>query len=244
VVTTRIMTYFVHRFCGSDGQVNPDRISAVITEGAPDIVALQDVGGEMSTDQLEYLAKRLGMKKYSGAASSGNAYLSYYPLKGLQAYDLGTGGVCLRADADIMGKRLHLLNLRLTMGKQERQQQINALLGADLLGDHALTCPTLILGDFADYYWGAGNLALSMNLTKGVRALWRGTYPAWCPVVDRDRAYYRGHLRIVDSVVLRSKLARQASSHLPVILTTQIADPRTFLRTEKLSRSRMEVAPG
>lgn len=244
MITTRIMTYFVRHCCGSDGQVSPDRIAEVIAEGAPDIVALQDLDGGTTNDQLEYLGKRLGMQTYAGGDASGNAYLSYYPLKGIQPYDLGNGGVCLRADADIQGKRLHLLNLRLKTGRRERQQQISSLLGPDLLGDRALTCPTLILGDFADYYWGAGTLALNLNLTRGVRTLWRGTYPAWCPVVDRDRAYYRGHLRIVDTTILRSKRARQASNHLPVILTTQITDPRTFLWTEKLSRSRMEVAPG
>ncbi|MEJ2201897.1 MAG: endonuclease/exonuclease/phosphatase family protein [Desulfuromonadaceae bacterium] len=238
------MTYFVRGCCGRDRQVNPDRISEVIAEGAPDIVALQDIGGEEGDEQLAYLAKCLGMKCYAGASPNGNAFLSYYPLKGTRAYDLGHGGMCLRADADIMGKRLHLLNLRLTPGKKQRQQQISALLGSDLLGNRSLGCPVLILGDFGDYFWGAGNMALNLNLRKGVLSLWRGTYPAWCPVVDRDRAYYRGPLRIIDATVMRSKLARQASNHLPVILTTQINDPRTYLRTENLGRSRMEVAPG
>jgi hypothetical protein len=39
-------------------------------------------------------------------------------------------------------------------------------------------------------------------------------------------------------------LSRQASSHLPLVLTVQVIDPRTYLRVEKLSRSRMEIAPG
>jgi endonuclease/exonuclease/phosphatase family metal-dependent hydrolase len=244
VATIRIMTYFVHRCLGGDGQVDPDRIADVIAEGAPDIVALQDIGADSASDQLDYLAKRLGMKSYAGSCAGGNAFLSYYPLKGVQGYDLGKGGRCLRADADIDGKRLHLLNLCLKSGKLERQQQISSLLGPDLLGDRSLTCPTLLIGDFADYYWGAGNMALNMNLNKGARSLWRGTFPACCPVVDRDRAYTRGYLRIVDSTILWSKLARKASTHLPLILTAQITDPRTFLRTEKIKRTRMEVAPG
>ncbi|OHB27779.1 MAG: hypothetical protein A2X84_10440 [Desulfuromonadaceae bacterium GWC2_58_13] len=244
MTTIRIMTYFVRKCRGGDGQVDPDRIADVIAEGAPDIVALQDIGDEVATDQLNYLSGRLGMKCYSTSPCGGNAFLSYYPLKGVLEYDLGKGGSCLRADADIEGKRLHLLNLCLKSGKLERRHQIDALLGPDLLGDRALTCPTLILGDFADYYWGAGNLALNVNLSKGVRSLWRGTFPACFPVVDRDRAYYRGYLRIVDSTILWSKLARKASTHLPLILTAQITDPRTFLRAENLKRSRMEVAPG
>ncbi len=244
MTTIRIMTYFVRKCRGGDGQVDPDRIADVISEGAPDIVALQDVGDEAGPDQLDYLSRRLGMKAYASPRCGGNAFLSYFPLKGVQEYDLGKGGSCLRADADIEGKRLHLLNLQLKTDKQERQQQISSLLGPELLGDRSLTCPTLILGDFADYYWGAGNMALNMNLRKGARHQWRGTFPACCPLFDRDRAYTRGHLRIIDSTILWSKLARKASSHLPLILTAQITDPRTFLRAEKLKRSRMEVAPG
>jgi endonuclease/exonuclease/phosphatase family metal-dependent hydrolase len=238
------MTYFVRKCRGGDGQVDPDRVAEVIAEGAPDIVALQDIGDVTEPDQIDYLSRRLGMNSYSMSRRGGNAFLSYYPLKGVQEYDLGNGGSCLRADADIEGKRLHLLNLCLKFGKVERRQQIDMLLGPDLLGDRTLTCPTLILGDFSDYYWGAGNMALNIHLSKGVPSLWRGTFPACCPVVDRDRAYYRGHLRIVDSTILWSKLARKASTHLPLILTAQITDPRTYLRTEKLNRSRMEVAPG
>ncbi len=216
----------------------------MIAQGAPDIVALQDIGDAGETDQLDFLARRLGMESYASRRFGGNAFLSYYPLKGVQEYDLGKGGSCLRADADIEGKRLHLLNIQLKSGKQQRQQQIISLLGPDLLGDRSLICPTLILGDFADYYWGPGNVALNVNLKKGARSLWRATFPACFPVVNRDRAYTRGYLRLVDSTILWSKQARKASTHLPLILTAQITDPRTYLRTEKLSRSRMEVAPG
>lgn len=244
MTTFRIMTYFVRQCRGGDGLVDPERIVEVIAECAPDIVALQDVGSAEAPDQLGYLAKRLGMQGFGAPRCGGNGFLSYYPLKGVQEYDLGKGGSCLRGDADVAGKRIHLLNVRLQPAAQPRQQQIDTLLGSDLLGDRALICPTLILGDFADYYWGAGNMALNINLHKAVRSLWRGTYPARFPLVDRDRAYYRGHLRIVDSAILRSARARQASTHLPLVLTVQIADPRTFLRTEKLKNSRMEVAPG
>lgn len=244
MTTIRIMTYFVRQCRGGDNLVDPDRIADVIAEGAPDIAALQDVGSEEAPRQLEYLAKRLGMQSFSIPRTGGNGFLSYYSLKGVQEYDLGKGGSCLRADADIEGKRIHLLNVRLQPASRLRQQQISTLLGADLLGDRGLTCPTLVLGDFADYYWGAGNMALNVKLSKAVRSWRRGTFPALFPLVDRDRAYYLGHLRIIDSTVLWSNAARRASTHLPLILTVQITDPRTFLRTEKLKGTRMEVAPG
>jgi hypothetical protein len=45
-------------------------------------------------------------------------------------------------------------------------------------------------------------------------------------------------------MIPRGTLARQASSHLPLVLTVQICDPRTYLKLEKLSHGRMEIAPG
>jgi len=227
-----------------DGRVDPERIVAVVNEATPDILAVQDLQTTTLPDQLDYLARRLGMRAYSAPQAPGCGWLAYAPLKGVQGYDLGQGGCLLRADLDVDGKRLHLLNLRLTSERQARQRQIATLVGPDLLGDRSLTCATLLLGDFADIFWGAGNLALNLHLKKAVRSLWRGTYPAFLPLIDRDRAYYRGHLRIIDSHIPRNAGARQACRHLPLIVTVEVTDPRTFLRAEKLKRSRMEVAPG
>ena len=242
--TIRIMTYSVGECRGADGRVDPERIVAVINEATPDVLAVQDLETTTLPDQLDYLARRLGMRAYRAPQAPGCGWLAYVPLKGIQGYDLGQGGYVLRADLDVDGKRLHLLNLRLTSQRQARQRQIAALVGPDLLGDRSLTCATLLLGDFADTLWGAGNLALNLHLKKAVRSLWRGTYPASLPLIDRDRAYYRGHLRIIDSRIPKNAGARQACRHLPLIVTVEVTDPRTFLRAEKLKRSRMEVAPG
>ncbi|MDY0270242.1 endonuclease/exonuclease/phosphatase family protein [Trichloromonas sp.] len=238
------MTYSVGQCRGADGRVDPERIAAVIDEGRPDLLALQNLETETLPDQLDHLARQLGMRAYRAPQASGSGWLAHLPLKGIQGYDLGAGGSVLRADLDLDGKRLHLLNLKLTAGHQARQRQIAALVGPDLLGDRSLTCATLLLGDFADTFWGAGNLALSLHLKKAVGSLWRGTYPATLPLIDRDRAYYRGHLRIIATRILKNAAARQACRHLPLIVTCEITDPRTFLRAEKLERSRMEVAPG
>ncbi len=245
VTAIRIMTYHVRQCRGRDGLVSADRVVEVIAEGAADIVALQDVGSPEGHSQLDYLSKRLGMEKYGELCRGGNAFLSYYPLKGLQEYDLGRGGVCLRADVDLGGKRLHLFNLCLQTGPQTRQRQISALVGPDILGSSSLTCPTLVLGDFADCLVGAGNIGLNITLRKARRPLWPGTYPAFFPVAGRDRAYLRGHLRVLHSSILRSYLARKASTHLPAIFTVQITDPRNYLHAQPIKSNRcMEIAPG
>jgi endonuclease/exonuclease/phosphatase family metal-dependent hydrolase len=234
------MTYNIHGCRGGDNHVDPDRILQVIGEAAPDIVALQEIDTASGREHLSYLAERLGMRYYDHA-DCGNAFLSYYPLRGIRALDL-RGGCCLRADLDVAGKRMHLINLRFDAAG--RHGQMAKLLGPEILGSRSLACPVLVLGDFADLGGGPGSTYLSGRLRKARGPLWSATFPARWPLVTRDRAYLCGDLRVVDSMIPRGILARNASSHLPLILTVQICDPRTYLKLEKLSHSRMEIAPG
>ncbi len=236
------MTYNVRGWRGADGRSDPERVLRVIGEGAPDIVALQEIGER--EEDLKYLSLRLGMKSYGTPVPGGNAFLSYYPLRAVQAFELGCGGNCQRADADIHGRRIHLFNLRLDISPLHRRRQISALLGPDLLSHPSLACPLIVLGDFGDILWGVGNLKLTLGLRKAPRPLWSSTYPSRFPVAGRDRAYLRGDLSIVDSLILRSDTARQASSHLPLLLTVRVADPRPYLRLENVNTGKMEIAPG
>jgi endonuclease/exonuclease/phosphatase family metal-dependent hydrolase len=242
--TVRIMTYSVQRCQGVDGEFNPDRVLNVIAEAAPDIVALQEIAPGRHGDPLPYLAERLGMSIYRDPAGTPAAFLSHLPLRGVQAFALGDGGYCLRADVDLSGKRLHLLNLRLESAPGARNSQINRLLGPELLGNPSLVCPVLVVGDFADFFWSAGNLGLASALRPALRPMWRATYPARCPLFARDRAYLRGPVRVLDGAIDRSYLARQTSNHLPLTLTVQVTDTRRSLPFTELARQRMEAAPG
>jgi endonuclease/exonuclease/phosphatase family metal-dependent hydrolase len=242
--TARIMTYNIQRCLGVDGEFNPDRVLNVIADAAPDIVALQETGPGRYGDPLPYLAEHLGMVAYRDPAGNPAAFLSPLQLRGVQIFELGAGGYCLRADVDLGGKRLHLLNLRLDPAPNFRAQQVNRLLGPDLLGNPSLVCPVLVLGDFADFFWSAGNLGLTSALRPALRPMWRATYPSRCPLFARDRAYLRGAVRVLDGAINRSYLARQASSHLPLTMTVQVTDTRSFLRFSELAGARMETAPG
>jgi len=244
MTTARIMTYNIQHCRGSDGQINPDRILNVIADTAPDIIAIQELGSAHHVDILPYLAERLGLNVFRDAGGGPLAYLSFFPLKAVQKFDLGFGGQCLRADVELGGKRLHLLNVCLDSFPRFRSHQIANLLGPDLLGNPSLICPALILGDFADYFWGTGNLELASILRRTRRPFWRGTYPSRLPLFGRDRAYLRGEVRVLEASVNRSFLARQASSHLPLTMTVQVTDTRRSLRLRPLAGGRMEAAPG
>lgn len=237
----RVMTYQTNGCRGRDGRVDIERIIDVLREGAPDLVALQRFEPGWGTSAAE-VGELLG---YCWSARELDlVLLSCYPLSHQRQYDLGGGGGCLRADVDFLGKRLHLFNVCLSPHPRLRQQQIARLLGEEILGHPDLVCPTIVMGDFADCGWGIGNLQLAMALRRARRPLWCGTYPSFLPVLGRDRVYLRGDIRVLESSILRWGAARHASSHLPLILTLQVRDPREYLRTTTLKRGRMETAPG
>lgn len=244
MISIRIMTYNVNNCTGSDGRCLPTRTAGVIGQCAPDIVALQQI--DVPAGKLQSLADELGMRAYAAEEASANALLSYYPLQSVRNHDLGDGGRCQRADLDHDGQRLHLFNVRLTTNPEKRHRQIAALLGPDLLGSSSLSCPTLVLGDFADFWWGAGNLLLNLGLQRIRRPLYRGTFPASAPLFGRDRAYIGRDLKVLAAQVVYSLASRQASTHLPLILTLQALDTRIYLRKKNRIRSpgNMEAVHG
>lgn len=236
----RIMTYNVRRV--RPHAVGLDVVLAVLAGAAPDIVALQEIDGD---DELHFLAQRLGMRPYGACGRSGNAFLSYYPLHHLESFALGEEGRCLRAELDFGQKRMHLYNVRIAGRRRLRQEQIDSLLGDDLLGDQRKGVPALILGDFADHCRGGINWELFLALHRVSKPLVHGTYPAWLPLLTRDRAYLLGDLRVLSTEVVRTRPARRASTHLPLLLTVQITDPRHYLKIEQpFAAGKLEIAPG
>jgi endonuclease/exonuclease/phosphatase family metal-dependent hydrolase len=238
------MTFNIRGCRGVDGKVDPARIAAAIEEGQPDIVALQEVVTGASPDHLAILGDSLGMEIFGDNLDRGNAFLSRFPLRGLQEHDLGGDGVCLRADADIHGKRLHLFNVHLQAFPFPRRRQIVSLMSTDLLGNADLVCPKVILGDFADPWFGMGTMELFLSLRAASPSFWRPTFPSRFPVFSRDRIYFQGDIAIQSCSVLKSPETRLASSHLPLVMTLEIKDSLEYLRTKKIRNNRMETAPG
>lgn len=235
----RIMTYNVRRFaCHRDGLA---AVKAVIAAAAPDIVAMQEV--DAGGHDLQTLAGQLGMRLYVAPGRCGNAFLSYYPLHHLQSFSLSANGCCLRAELDFAHKRMHLYNV--WIDGQRHRQQIASLLGEDLLGAERQGLPALILGDFGAHLHGAINWDLLLALQRVTKPLVHGTYPSWLPLLARDRAYILGDVRVFSSEVVRNRRARQASSHLPLLLTVGISDSRKYLRiTPTFPGRKLEITTG
>ncbi|ABA87271.1 metal-dependent hydrolase [Syntrophotalea carbinolica DSM 2380] len=242
--TIRIMTYNIHGCRGTDGRTDPARILEVISRAGPDMVALQEVAGSLDNDQAAWLGQRLAMNYYGPDSPGGNAFLSYYPMRAMRYLDL-EGGSCLCADINIAGRCLHIFNIRLHEHfRQRRRQWVRLFDPQDGVGSHSTGCPVMLLGDFGDGPWSLrhGSIAPALRLAKS--PFWSSTFPSWLPLCSRDRAYLGGQLRIVDSRIYRYATARRASTHLPLLFTVRVADPRNYLQAKGVKHGRMEIAPG
>jgi len=97
-----VMTYNIRHGRGRDGRVDLDRICAVIQEGRPDLIALQEVDRGMTRsgriDQGARIADRLEMHWAPGHNGTleggvfGNVLLSRWPLTPLENIDLTVPG--------------------------------------------------------------------------------------------------------------------------------------------------------
>ncbi len=234
--TFRIMSYHINSCRNSSGDFDPERCARVIRSQRPDLVMLQQLSSPAGEGALQKLADRVGLAAYGPDKEGGCAFLSRFPLRNLQDYPLGYGSRCLRADLDLGGERLHLFNLSLSFDPWQRRDQVRTLLSEDLLNNPSLPCAAIIGGDFTLPLWGSGQIRLSEHLKRASLPLWRANYPGNFPLWGRDRIYFRGGVRALAGTVVATSEARQASPHLPLVLTVESCENRNFIKLKDVAK--------
>jgi endonuclease/exonuclease/phosphatase family metal-dependent hydrolase len=241
----RIVTYNVHRCRGIDGRVIPARIVEVLREIDADIVALQEVLSSPSTssqaDQAGFIARHLGMayrighNKLVGNNLFGNVVLSRLPIIYSRNLDVSCHGRecrgCLRTDVQLSpGVVVHVFNAHLGTSLRERRKQANILLSEDILGHGEISGPRVLLGDFNDWELRLrARLSASKLVSADVRAH-NGkprSYPSIFPLFHLDHIYYDSDLHLHSIRVVRNKLARVASDHLPMFADLRLRHLKT-----------------
>src|SRR5262245_58656061 len=221
----RIVTYNIHRGRGLDGRVSLPRIAEVLHEIDADVVGVQ----EIYEVQAEHLAQQLGMQFVTGVTvnrsdgARGNAILSHLPLEGVATFDLSVrtrearGGI--RVDLRFHDQSLHVFNVHLGLRRHERAEQVKRLVERHILWDDR-TGPRIVIGDLNEWFPGRVGLALRREFSTGLRR--HRTHPALLPLWALDRIYWDHTLRGEGLRVHRSRLARVASDHLPLVATLRI----------------------
>jgi endonuclease/exonuclease/phosphatase family metal-dependent hydrolase len=223
-----VASYNIHRGIGLDRRLDLDRIADVIGEISPDVIGLQEVvrqNGSKHADQAAYLAVRLGMElvmgvtRAQGNGTYGNAILTRLPVLGSAGFDLSRGPReprgCLRVDLGVNGSTLHVFNCHLGLGLQERREQL-ALLAGFIRASTKLRGPRMLMGDFNEWHPGPITRGLRVEFSSPLRRM-RRTHPAIFPLFRLDRIYWDAELEGEAFHAHRSRLARVASDHLPVV---------------------------
>lgn len=227
-------SYNIHRGVGLDRRLDLDRIADVIAEIAPDVIGLQEVirePGLPRADQAAYLAARLGMELVMGATRShgdlgtfGNALLTRLPVLDSATCDLSCGvrepRGCLRVDLAANGRTMHIFNCHFGLSLRERREQLG-LLAEFIRSSALLEGPRVLMGDFNEWHRGPVTRSLRHEFSSPMRWM-RRTHPAVFPLFRLDRIYWDIELEGETFHVHRSRRARMASDHLPVVARLRV----------------------
>ena len=219
-----VASYNIHKAEGMDRRVDLSRIALVLKEIDADLVGVQEV----YRPQAEALAGSLGMRMVMGATRIhaglpyGNAVFTRLAIQASYTFDLTRptrqprGG--MRLDLLVAGRMLHLFNVHFGLKIRERVEQVEALVREQILNVE-LVGPRVLMGDLNEWFPGPVGRALRREL-HGPRI--RRTHPSPLPLFPLDRIYWDRDLQAVGFHVHRSRLARVASDHLPVVARLRV----------------------
>ena len=231
----RLLSYNIHEGIGGrDRRYRMDRILQVIERENPDLLCLQEVA-QGSTRSYHHDQPRMLAECVQAAAQLfqlnvrwkrggyGNQVLSRWPFLSHHQISLRWNGKKARGGqivaVDSPEGPLLVVNWHLGLGERERDWQARHLLGHRLFLESA-HLPTLIAGDFNDW---RDALAPGPMLRQGFRQVtvppWRfRSFPAYLALGSLDKAFHRGALGIRHVRIIRSRLTRAASDHLPLVI--------------------------
>jgi endonuclease/exonuclease/phosphatase family metal-dependent hydrolase len=238
----RLLSYNIHKGVGSDRRYRLERIIDVIREQEPDLICLQEVDRNVRRshfhDQPALLAAHLGAEAHfyqlnvpHREGGYGNLILSRWPFSRQLHLSLRhrlrkPRGAQLVVVQTPEGP-LHLVNWHLGLREKERRWQTHHLLGHHTFLE-AAHLPTVIVGDYNDWRNTLGKHHFSRHgfhqATAPVRRF--RSFPSFLALASLDKVFVRGGVHVRHARVVRSRLARRASDHLPLVLDFHLAaDP-------------------
>lgn len=243
----RVVSWNVHKCVGGlDRRYDPERVAQVLAAQHPDVVALQEVSQNgrwyKHERQIDRLGDMLGFRHRSyfinvrfgpRRGEYGNAILSRFPITEAENIDLTIAGKKARSvlHAQIRltldggaTRTLHAFNLHLGLGERERREQLRKLVSHERLTHIHRDTPVVVAGDFNDVL---GNLGKRLLVPEGFRGPRRSprTFPAWAPIRALDSVFVRGACELRSLTSARSKGARTASDHVPLVADLVVPTP-------------------
>jgi endonuclease/exonuclease/phosphatase family metal-dependent hydrolase len=238
-MSMRLLTYNIHKGVGSDRRYRLERIIDVIREQEPDLVCLQEVDRHVKRshfhDQPSLLARQLGTAAHlyqlnvpHRDGGYGNLILSRWRFRTHSQVSIRQGRRKPRGAqlvvVDTPQGPMHLVNWHLGLREKERRWQARYLLGHSSFLEFA-HLPTIIAGDYNDWRNTLGRHHFTdhgfRQATSPIRRF--RSFPSFLALAALDKVFYRGGIHIHHATIVRSRLARRASDHLPLRIDFQLA---------------------
>ena len=237
----RIVTYNIHKGIGGvDRRYRPERIITTLQQYDADIVMLQEVDDGVprsrSHRQVDLLGDALEMRYRAFQRNVkltrghyGNAILSRFPLTKIESINLSLP-LKKRRQALLVHcrlgnhhhRRLIVVNCHLGLAGFERNIQIQKILNNSLVKHIHKDTPLILGGDLNDVWNRLGkNFLVPEGFDPASKKI--NTFPAVMPIRCLDYLYYRGDIICQHSFPGHTKIARQASDHLPLIADFEVA---------------------
>lgn len=238
----RVLSYNIHKgFGGQDRRYRLDRIVQVIQESEADLVCLQEVDINVRRsrfdDQPAILAEKcaavdslyqLNVPAQNGGY--GNLILSRFPFQASAHISLRLKRKKPRGAQVVKVTTpkgdLILVNWHLSLTNGQRIWQANHLLHNETFQQMADGLPVIIVGDTNDWLNQLEHHVFNRFEYQQITSppgMFR-SFPGWLPVNALDKAFYRGPLQIGTTHLLRNRLTRAASDHLPLAIDFELED--------------------
>jgi endonuclease/exonuclease/phosphatase family metal-dependent hydrolase len=231
----RLLSYNIHKGIGGrDRRYRLERVLAVIEHEQPDLICLQEVDRNVRRSRFHNQPQILA-EHFNAADSAyqinvhlkrggyGNLLLSRWPFEWRHHVSLRRNNKKPRGAQLVVVQTpegpLHLVNWHLGLAERERRWQVEHLLTHHLFRE-AGQLPTLIAGDFNDWRNTLNNgLFPGSGFEQITRPISRfRSFPAYMPVGSLDKAYCRGDIRVDGAHVVKTRQAKTASDHLPLVV--------------------------
>lgn len=239
----RLISFNIHKGIGGrDRRYRLERIMDLIEAESPDLICLQEVDRNVRrsrhhnqpalfVDRFQPASHLFQLNVHLRSGGYGNLVLSRWPMRShhhvsLSRLRLKPRGAQLAVIETPRGL-LHLVHWHLGLSDRERHWQVRRVLEHH----HFLSAqdlPTLMVGDTNDWRNTLASGPFEVHRFRQVTAppsRFR-SFPAWLPTLSLDKAFVRGPIEIHKAHVLRNRLSRDASDHLPLVIDFGLVGPR------------------
>lgn len=240
----RLVSYNIHKGIGGrDRRYNLERIIEVLQALEADFYCLQEVTIDLprtsSHDQADILAARFQplistyqQNVHWKVGGYGNQILTRWPMLEHHRISLQFGQKKPRGAQLIVVEtpsgRLRVTNWHLGLSEGERHWQAQRLLTHPVFRETA-GHPTVMCGDFNDWRNTLGRaLLLPQGFIQATQPPGRfRSFPAAMPVMSLDKLFHCDGIVVEAAHLVRSRQARRASDHLPLVVDFRMRSHRT-----------------